>query len=335
MKTLVPFAAFLALTSSAFASFHLMQVEQIIAAMEGDTSAQAIQLRMRAPDQDLVSLTRVRAWDAAGANPVLILDITSDVLNSPAGARILLSTPAFTTAVQAVTPAFSPDFPMANPIPASYLAAGKLTFESDSGTILWSVAWGGAVYTGSNTGGTANDANGDFGPAFAQGLPTADRRGLLFKGVATAPSTTSAADYALSPIPARVFNNSGTGFFIGSKQEIAVEQPAGSVLVDNTAKKSFGTVVVGQTGAHRTFTIKNPGTANLSRLNITVNGLDPADFSITPLAVTTLAPGNSTTFKVTFKPSSIGFRSAAIHIRSNDANENPFDIKLTGSGSAP
>lgn len=332
MKTLLPFAAVLALSSSAFASFHLMQVEQVIGAIDGNTSAQAVQLRMRAIDQDLVSLARVRVWDAAGANPVLILDITSDVLNSPAGARILLATPAFTTAVQAVTPAFSPDFTMANPIPASYLAAGKLTYENDSGTILWSIAWGGAKYTGSNTGSTLNDANGDFGAAFAQGLPTTDRRGVLFQGAAGALSTTNDADYALSPIPAKVFNNSGTGFFIGSKQEISIEQPTGSSLVDGTAKKSFATVVVGQTGVAKTFTIRNLGTANLTRLNITINGLNPGDFTSSALTKTTLTPGTATTFKVTFKPTATGIRTSTIHIHSNDVNENPFDIKLTGSG---
>jgi hypothetical protein len=35
---------------------------------------------------------------------------------------------------------------------------------------------------------------------------------------------------------------------------------------------------------------------------------------------------------VTFKPKAKGNRNAAIHIRSNDADENPFDIKLTGLG---
>lgn len=45
-----------------------------------------------------------------------------------------------------------------------------------------------------------------------------------------------------------------------------------------------------------------------------------------------LAPGASTTFKVTFKPTAAGTRKAAIHIESNDADENPFDIKLGGEG---
>ena len=45
-----------------------------------------------------------------------------------------------------------------------------------------------------------------------------------------------------------------------------------------------------------------------------------------------LAPGASTTFKVTFKPAAAGSRIAVIKIASNDSNENPFDIKLTGTG---
>ena len=36
--------------------------------------------------------------------------------------------------------------------------------------------------------------------------------------------------------------------------------------------------------------------------------------------------------EVTFAPGAVGSRSAAIHIASNDADENPFDIALTGYG---
>ncbi|MEI6607484.1 MAG: cadherin-like beta sandwich domain-containing protein, partial [Verrucomicrobiota bacterium] len=42
-----------------------------------------------------------------------------------------------------------------------------------------------------------------------------------------------------------------------------------------------------------------------------------------------------TSFTVTFAPAALGTRSAAIHIASNDANENPFDISLTGNGLDP
>ncbi len=51
----------------AYASFHLMQIEQVIGGVGGDTTAQAIQLRMRTTFQNFVASARIRAWDAAGA----------------------------------------------------------------------------------------------------------------------------------------------------------------------------------------------------------------------------------------------------------------------------
>jgi hypothetical protein len=122
---------------------------------------------------------------------------------------------------------------------------------------------------------------------------------------------------------------------IAAAPEIDVQQPLGSSLVYGKARKSFGTVVVGQSGTAKTFTLINTGTGKLTGLAFSVDGTNAGDFVITPPAKTTLSPGISTTFKVTFKPTASGTRSAAIHIQSNDANENPFDIKLTGLGSAP
>ena len=122
---------------------------------------------------------------------------------------------------------------------------------------------------------------------------------------------------------------------VAATPEIDVQQPLGIRLVDGTAKKSFGTVVVGQSGTAKTFTIQNTGTSNLAGLALSVDGTNAGDFQITPPAKTKLPPGESTTFKISFKPTAIGTRSATIHIQSNDADENPFDIKLTGLGSAP
>ncbi len=124
------------------------------------------------------------------------------------------------------------------------------------------------------------------------------------------------------------FRNFRTG---NATPDIAVEQPIGSSMVDGTAKRSFGTVIVGG-NAIRTFTIRNEGTAVLKGISITGNGLNAADFTISPPAKATLKPGASTTFKVTFSPKAPGTRSAAIHIASNDPDEKPFDIKLGGEG---
>lgn len=114
--------------------------------------------------------------------------------------------------------------------------------------------------------------------------------------------------------------------------EIVVQQPLGSDLVDGTAKKSFGTVKVGKSSKAKTFTIKNTGTKPLTGLGVVVKGTNAKEFVATAPAAASLAPGASTTFKVTFKPKAKGSRSAAFRISSNDSDENPFDVKLSGQG---
>ena len=115
--------------------------------------------------------------------------------------------------------------------------------------------------------------------------------------------------------------------------EIDVQQPVGSNLSDGKTKRSFGTVKVGQAGKTRTFTIKNTGTAKLTGLAIKRQGKHKSDFIVGKLGKTSLAPGASTSFKVSFKPSALGTRKAALQISSNDADENPFDIPVSGEGS--
>ena len=185
-------------------TFHLMQIEQVIGGVQGDTTLQAIQLRMRLFGQNEVSFARLRAWDANGANPVMIVDMTTDVPNPAAGSRVLVSTAAFAAAFGP-----TPDFVMTNPIPPSYLPAGKLTWEDDSGIVYWSLAWGGAGYTGTNTGTTDNDADGNFNPPFPLALPSTTNQSVLFPGAFNAPSTNNAADYILNPNNAIFTNNAG------------------------------------------------------------------------------------------------------------------------------
>jgi len=116
--------------------------------------------------------------------------------------------------------------------------------------------------------------------------------------------------------------------------EIIVHQPSGSGLKDGVTRKSFGTAMVGGTGRSRTFTIINSGTAKLTGLKITRSGRDMKDFVISTLSKTQLGPGGRISFRVEFKPTARGTRNATIHIRSNDADENPFDIQVTGAGAA-
>jgi hypothetical protein len=145
--------------------------------------------------------------------------------------RVLIASAGF---AGATTPAASPDFTMNNLIPASYLAAGSLTFENAFGTIVyWRLSWGGGSYTGSNSGALTNDADGNFGPPFAAVLPSADTQGVLFQGTATAPSMTNLADYALSGGDAVFTNNAGQSFTVESTASAVGPLSSGDRLEQN------------------------------------------------------------------------------------------------------
>lgn len=122
------------------------------------------------------------------------------------------------------------------------------------------------------------------------------------------------------------------GSTVKKAAEISVQQPAGSNLTDAKSKKSFGTVKLGKSATAKAFVIKNTGTANLTGISISTGGTNAAEFTLTAPGKTTLAPGASTTFKATFKPKTKGTRTAVIKIKSNDKDENPFEIPVTGLG---
>lgn len=208
----LPLALILAAVAApAAASFHLMQIEQVAGAHCGNPSAQAIQLRMRSGGQQFVSGTRLIAYDAAGANPVTLLIFPANAPSGTSGARILVATPSFAADSGTVTP----DFTMTGVIPASYLAAGRVAFES-GGSNFWSIAWGGVAYTGTNTGTLDNDPDGDFNPPFASAMPDHAAQAILFPGAFNAASTNNAADYVLSADPATWTNNAGAAAAAGS-----------------------------------------------------------------------------------------------------------------------
>jgi len=193
-------------TSQIQATFDLMQIEQVIAGVDGDTSAQAIQLRMRFFGQNLTYRSRLRAHDASGANPVLLFTFPlTGVSNDAQGSRILLATSSFAAHL---SPSITPDYILTNAIPASYLAAGSLTYEDFLGNVLWRLSWGGAGYVGLTDGSTLNDIDGNYG-IWPGSLPSVGIEALKFTGAAADPSTTNAADYSLTPAGAVFTNNAG------------------------------------------------------------------------------------------------------------------------------
>lgn len=95
----------------------------------------------------------------------------------------------------------------------------------------------------------------------------------------------------------------------------------------------FGSVDVTSGAVTRTFTIQNTGNATLNltgspRVQLTGS----SDFSVTAQPAATVAAGASTTFQAQFNPSATGLRTATVSITNNDANENPYNFSIQGTG---
>jgi uncharacterized delta-60 repeat protein len=111
--------------------------------------------------------------------------------------------------------------------------------------------------------------------------------------------------------------------------DIVVEQPFNNNLTDG-GTKSFGNVAVGANSSLN-FIIKNTGNANLTGLTISLDGADAGMFTVTANPTAPVSgPNGTTAFTVRFAPTSVGLKTAALHIASNDPDESPFDITLTG-----
>ena len=150
-------------------SYQLMQIEQVMVGYTGSDflvlCPQAIQLRMRSPLQNQMQNAKLWAWDATGANPILLVDFDHSVPNLCTGARVLVTTPCFDGLTYAAS-----DFTMTNLVPESYGMGGSITFENNLGTqVLWRLSWG--TYSGDTTGATTNDADGEFAPPWPGLLP--------------------------------------------------------------------------------------------------------------------------------------------------------------------
>ena len=118
--------------------------------------------------------------------------------------------------------------------------------------------------------------------------------------------------------------------------EINIKQAANIVSGGTYA---FGTQPTGTSSAAVTFTVENLGEADLilsgNPNKIAVLGTDASQFTVNETSTVSPITGNSTTtFTVTFSPTSTGLKTAQLSIANNDntGSENPYLINLTGTG---
>ncbi|MCD4657755.1 MAG: choice-of-anchor D domain-containing protein, partial [Planctomycetes bacterium] len=84
----------------------------------------------------------------------------------------------------------------------------------------------------------------------------------------------------------------------------------------------------------QTFTIENIGSANLTVTNVALTDGDVSEFSIDDAALlSTIVPGGTTSFDVTFNPSDVGNKRAIITISNSDINLSEYKFTVLGIGS--
>jgi hypothetical protein len=114
--------------------------------------------------------------------------------------------------------------------------------------------------------------------------------------------------------------------------DISVWQDGGLIML-GTEGYDFETVLVGETGSSASFTVQNEGTADLNLYTIGLTSGAVSDYTIDySTLASTVAPGGSTEFSITFSPSDGGDRSATVSIQNDDDDESPFSFILSGWG---
>jgi Bacterial Ig-like domain len=111
----------------------------------------------------------------------------------------------------------------------------------------------------------------------------------------------------------------------------------GDITPSTTDATSFGTAILNSTAATATFTIANTGNTalNLSGAPLVSISGSP-NFTVTTQPTSPVAlGGGTTTFVVTFTPTTLGLQTATISINSNDSDESPYNFDVSGTVSPP
>jgi hypothetical protein len=101
----------------------------------------------------------------------------------------------------------------------------------------------------------------------------------------------------------------------------------GVSLLDGSGAVDFGATLLG-TAVSRTIAVRNLGTTDLTMGTLTV----PAGFSVvSDFSSPTIAPGQTGSFVLQLNASTVGVVTGVLSLPSNDADENPFDMTLSGT----
>ena len=110
----------------------------------------------------------------------------------------------------------------------------------------------------------------------------------------------------------------------------------GATTTGTANATDFGELQAGAAASSETYTITNTGDVPLILGNLTFGGPDYAFFHLTSGGVSPIAPGDSSTFSVSFQGGSDRQFNATISIVENDPTQvNPFTFAISGEGYTP
>jgi alpha-tubulin suppressor-like RCC1 family protein len=113
--------------------------------------------------------------------------------------------------------------------------------------------------------------------------------------------------------------------------EVTIEHPENTALIAGVSTLDFGSIGTGRV-ATKTLMLRNQGSGALTNLVVSMSGLNSSDFSVSSLG-SSVPPNGSVAFTITFNPTGgvSSSRTATVQILSNDVDESPFAIQLTGA----
>lgn len=114
---------------------------------------------------------------------------------------------------------------------------------------------------------------------------------------------------------------------------------SGATTTSLTNNTDFGDQNISSGSVVKTFTIQNTGGAALNLTGtplVLISGANASDFTVTQIPSTPVAAtSGTTTFQITFDPTTVGVKNATVSIANNDSDENPYTFVIQGTGITP
>ncbi|WP_281492533.1 choice-of-anchor D domain-containing protein [Leptospira levettii] len=156
---------------------------------------------------------------------------------------------------------------------------------------------------------------------------------VTFSPANTTP-TSKSATITVNATPSNfIFTVNGTAT-VKPVPTIAISHNSSSYTSGGTLP-TFGILWPGLSSSAKTVTITNNGTATLTGLAVNEFSGNTDQFVTSAAGATSLTPGQSTTFTVTFSPSTSGSKTAVVRVTSTNGNNgsaSSSDITVEGTG---